>query len=126
MGNTHWTPTELETLREQYGKATPKDIAATVGRSIGAVYRQANALRLRNATKAHGRLPLKLYHVWAALRKRVRNAVKHAGICPMWSNSFVSFREWALSNGYREGYTLKRTNRALPFCDSNCYWKRSK
>ena len=41
-------------------------------------------------------------------------------VCEEWCESFESFREWALTNGYRENLDLSRKDINLDFTPENC------
>lgn len=43
-------------------------------------------------------------------------------VCEEWDNSFVSFKDWALSNGYADNLTLDRKKGELGYSPSNCRW----
>lgn len=43
-------------------------------------------------------------------------------VCEEWDNSFESFRDWALSNGYDDTLSLDRKDCNGDYCPENCHW----
>ena len=46
-------------------------------------------------------------------------------VCDEWTNDyngFINFRNWSLSNGYRQGLTIDRINPYENYCPENCRW----
>lgn len=43
------------------------------------------------------------------------------GVCDAWL-SFDAFRDWSLSNGYKDDLTLDRIDGSKDYCPENCRW----
>ena len=50
---------------------------------------------------------------------------KGIGVCDEWRESFESFRDWALANGYREKLMLSRKDINSDFTPENCYFTKT-
>lgn len=77
----------------------------------------------------HGYAKSKLYRVWTGIKERCfrdghinSNRYKGRGIkmCDRWKNSFTSFKNWALQNGWKEGLQIDRINNNGHYTPSNC------
>lgn len=88
-------------------------------------------LKLRKNHLIHGESKTSLYSVWSTIKQRVFNSkvigYKDYGgrgitICPEWTESYVEFRDWALSNGYAEGLEIDRIETNGNYEPSNCQW----
>lgn len=73
----------------------------------------------------------KLYSVWDGMKQRCSNSnhsayqwygAKGVKVCEEWNNSFETFYEWAVSNGYKEGLSIDRINPFDNYEPSNCRW----
>jgi len=71
----------------------------------------------------------RLYNTWAMMKQRCLNPnvkqFKNYGgrgiiICPEWTNDYIAFRDWSLSNGYKEGLQINRINNDDNYEPSNC------
>lgn len=83
-----------------------------------------------NKNVKHGETKTRLYFVWANMKHRILNpnckVYKDYGgrgitICDEWLE-FIPFRDWSLSNGYKEGLTIDRKENDGNYEPSNCRW----
>ena len=80
--------------------------------------------------KKHGAKGTRLYKIWTEVRQRCHNprhiAFKRYGgrgikVWRGWNN-FVTFRNWAIANGYSDQLTIDRKNNDRDYCPNNCRW----
>lgn len=88
---------------------------------------------LRYATKntTHGLTNTRLFTIWDNMKARCYNhqcdSYKNYGgkgieICHEWLNSFQSFYDWAIKNGYKDDLTIERIKITGNYEPSNCKW----
>lgn len=77
----------------------------------------------------------RLYRIWLNMKNRCGNirgqdyenyGGRGISVCKEWDESFEAFREWALSNGYRDDLTIDRINNDGNYCPYNCRWATKK
>lgn len=81
--------------------------------------------------KTHEESKSRLFHIWQYVKGRCYNknntAYSYYGgrgiaVCDEWRNSFIAFRDWALSNGYNDTLTLDRIDSDGNYEPFNCRW----
>lgn len=81
------------------------------------------------ANKKHGGFGTRLYDIWINMKRRCLNnqnqAYKNYGgrgiiVCQEWLDNFVSFKKWALNNGYKNNLTIDRVNNDKGYFPDNC------
>lgn len=86
---------------------------------------------IKNPNYKHGGKGTRLYNIWKGMKKRCNpihsdKYPTYAGcglrVCDEWINSFESFRDWSISNGYKDNLSIDRINTFLGYSESNCRW----
>ena len=79
--------------------------------------------------KIHGDRWTRLYRIWQGMKTRCTNpnckdykdyGARGINVCEEWSKSYVTFKEWALTHGYKEDLTIERINVDDGYKPDNC------
>ncbi len=82
----------------------------------------------------HGRIK-RVFNIWRGILNRCKtdripayNYYKKRGIkvCFEWGKSYLAFRKWAYSNGYKDNLSIDRINNNGNYDPMNCRWVTSK
>lgn len=89
----------------------------------------------KKRTHGEGSRRTRLYGIWQGMlsrcfNKNVRCFENYGGrgitVCPEWKSNYVSFRDWAMANGYGDDLSIDRIDVNGNYEPSNCRWASAK
>lgn len=85
--------------------------------------------RSETTHRTHSMSGTKIHNVWLSMKYRCFNknckqfndyGGRGISICEEWRNNFMSFYNWSISNGYKDGLSIDRINNDGNYEPSNC------
>lgn len=103
-------------------------------KSCGCLKKEQDKTNL-TANHSHKMSGTRLYEIWQGIKGRCYNphdtryhryGGRGISVCDEWRESFETFCQWALKNGYSDELTIDRTDNDGNYCPENCCWRNSK
>ena len=99
--------------------------------SCGCIKKETTSKRGKDNQK-HGMWNTRIYHIWQRMKQRCDGTSnsnnkksyfeKGIRVCDEWKESFETFYDWAINNGYDEKLSIDRIDNSKGYCPENCHW----
>ena len=99
--------------------------------SCGCYNKEKTSKMVKEIFTTHGCSRSRIYNIWCSMkarcfRKNAKNYALYGGrgitVCDEWKNSFQTFYDWAMANGYSDVLTLDRKDVNGNYEPNNCKW----
>lgn len=90
---------------------------------------------VKTCSVTHGMRRTRIYNIWTDIKSRCCNPNsnrhhvyfdRNIVMCDEWKNSFQSFYDWSIANGYTDELTIDRINNDEGYSPDNCRWVTNK
>ena len=117
------------------GNTFVRQVAGSSGRCAECARKVASQkISKHNEAPGKNKNASRLYGIWLGMLTRCNNPNYHSykdyggrgiKVCDEWSD-YITFREWALSNGYQDNLSINRINNDGDYSADNCNWVSKK
>lgn len=89
----------------------------------------------KGINKIHGMTGTRVHRIWVSMKSRCYNpnnkkypryGARGITVCEEWKNTFLSFYDWAMNNGYSDNLSIDRIDVNGNYEPSNCRWVTNK